>query len=170
MLLTCMSCNHMFDGKVLRDELGFHAVCPVCGASFPVELKNGRAIHKPDKTFYLTAKIHFRVSSRDIDDIMASALEGGITGWCCRAEVVGEYLGEYASDQISRGGSLILYDAETDDKWELTLDKFLNGLKMYIEEGGTECVKAEEIDTTEIDAAAADSIIQYGIFGELTFC
>ncbi len=41
-----------------------------------------------------------------IDDIMATALEGGITYWCDDAEVVGDYLGEYASEQISRGGTL----------------------------------------------------------------
>ena len=43
---------------------------------------------------------------------MATALDGGITYWCNKAEVIGGYLGEYASDQISRGGKLKLYDYE----------------------------------------------------------
>ena len=37
------------------------------------------------------------VSGEDIDDIMCSALEGGINYWCGKAEVDGKYLGEYAS-------------------------------------------------------------------------
>lgn len=51
------------------------------------------------------------VTHEDIDDIMVSALEGGINHWCAEAKVQGEYLGEFASDQISRGGTLLLYDA-----------------------------------------------------------
>ncbi len=65
-----------------------------------------------------------RFCDKDIDDIMCAALEGGITYWCSRAEVVGEYLGEYASEQISKGGELRLYDCESDEVYTLTLDKF----------------------------------------------
>ena len=48
----------------------------------------------------LSCALDVRVSNEDIDDIMVSALEGGINYWCRKAEVKGEYLGEYASDQI----------------------------------------------------------------------
>lgn len=60
-----------------------------------------------EKTFGVP-RIGVTLTQQDIDDIMASALDGGICYWCRMAEVVGEYLGEYASDQISLGGSLIL--------------------------------------------------------------
>ena len=102
------------------------------------------------------------VTRQNIDDIMVSALEGGINYWCRKAEVVGgNYLGEYASDQISRGGSLMLYDIESSDKWELTLEKFMAGLKMYVGEG--------EFDPDQIDGCAADCIVQYALFGKLVF-
>ncbi len=45
------------------------------------------------------------LTQEDIDDIMAGALEGGITYWCSKAEVAGEYLGEYGHEQIARGGT-----------------------------------------------------------------
>ena len=61
-----------------------------------------------EKKFTVRAQIEVNLSQQDIDDIMVTALEGGINYWCRRAKVVGEYLGEAASDQISRGGSLIL--------------------------------------------------------------
>jgi len=85
------------------------------------------------------------------------AMEGGICYWCRKAEVVGEYLGEYASDQISRGGALILHDAESAQTWELTLEKFLNGVKLYFEQGCHVNVEDNAIDTCDIDANDAAS-------------
>ena len=71
----------------------------------------------------VTAVFNFVISDEDIDEIMSAALAGGITYWCGRAKVVGEYLGEYASEQISRGGVLKLYDIEEPKAvYELTLD------------------------------------------------
>lgn len=113
----------------------------------------------------------FVVSDEDIDDIMSAALDGGITYWCGRAEVVGEYLGEYASEQISRGGTLKLYDIE-DPKtvYELTLDKFLNGLRLWIEnERAFALTEAGRLDVGQIDAAAADTIIQYALFNDIIY-
>ena len=66
------------------------------------------------------------VTDEDINDIMTTALEGGISYWCSKAETVGPYLGKYASDQISQGGALLLHDSEESKIYELTLDKFLN--------------------------------------------
>lgn len=51
----------------------------------------------------IKAEISVRISTEDIDDIVTTALEGGICYWCRRAEVKGKYLGEFASEQISRG-------------------------------------------------------------------
>lgn len=56
----------------------------------------------------LEVSFNVLVTDEDIDDIMVSALEGGINHWCAEAKVQGEYLGEFASDQISRGGTLLL--------------------------------------------------------------
>ena len=63
------------------------------------------------------------VTDEDIDDIMESALNSGITYWCNKVKVVGEYLGEYASDQISRGGTLKIYDCEGEAVYTLTKNK-----------------------------------------------
>lgn len=122
-----------------------------------------------EKKFTVRAQIEVNLSQQDIDDIMVTALEGGINYWCRRAKVVGEYLGEATSDQISRGGSLILYDAESSDKWELTLKKFLNGVKLYFEQGCHVQVEDNAIDTGDIDANDADRIVQFALFGEVVF-
>ena len=95
---------------------------------------------------------------------MSAVLDGGITYWCCRAEVVGDYLGEYASEQISRGGTLRLHDSEADSVYELTLDKFLNGVRLWIT-----LTDAGQLDTGDIDALAADMIIQYALFSDVIY-
>lgn len=122
------------------------------------------------KKYSVSAVINFIVSDEDIDDIMSAALDGGITYWCCKAEVVGEYFGEYASEQISRGGTLKLYDIEDSTVSELTLDKFLNGLRLWIEnERAFELTDAGRLDVGQIDALAADAIIQYALFDDVVF-
>ena len=118
------------------------------------------------------AEVRARLTQEDIDDIMVGALEGGINYWCREAEVVGEYLGEYASEQISRGGALTLYDAESSDKWTLDLEKFLNGVKLWLQNGDDRYGALQRdgaLDTGEIDGEMADMIVQYAIFGEVQF-
>ena len=114
----------------------------------------------------------YTVTPQDIDDIMVTALEGGITYWCRKAEVVGEYLGEYASDQISRGGSLILYDAESSDNWELNLEKLLDGIQKAIEDNwfsDYDWYVGGGLDCCQIDGDVADVIVQLALFDEIVF-
>lgn len=128
----------------------------------------------------LNCALDVRVRNEDIDDIMVSALEGGINYWCRKAEVKGDYLGEYASDQISRGGELILHDAEENKSYTLSKEKFVEGLKKYIAAGNTGCIDQEtnsigvytgklNIDPGNIDAGAADCIIQYALFDDVIY-
>lgn len=121
--------------------------------------------------FKLTAAIPVVLKSEDIDDIMYTALNGGIGYWCRRAEVVGEYRGMLASEQISRGGTLRLHDAESSDVWELTRDKFIEGFRQWLEQGSSETgvLIGGDVDTGAIDAECADAIVQFALFGEVVF-
>lgn len=117
----------------------------------------------------------YKVTDEDIDDIMCSALEGGITYWCYRAEVVGKYLGEYASEQISKGGTLKLYVEEPDDEpfVELTKEKFLKGVTMAISDAAYAdydwYLPDGTLDPCEIDSDVADYIVQCALFGEVVY-
>ena len=122
-----------------------------------------------DSKFKVHIDMDVDMTQKDLDDLMCTALEGGICYWCGRAEVVGEMLGDYAHEQISRGGSLILYDAESSDKWELTLEKFLCGLGLYLGEAMSAAFEGEDIDSSDNDADAVDCIVQYALFGKLVF-
>lgn len=119
------------------------------------------------------------INQEDIDDIMCTALEGGITYWCINAQSCMESKWmrenniEYCSEIISRGGEIILTD-EDNVKYKLTLKHFLTGLQKLIDESGEYYLEQTNdgyvLETSEIDADIADLIIQYAIFGELVFC
>lgn len=127
--------------------------------------------------FEVHAEITARLTQQDVDDIMVSALEGGINYWCRRVVVQGKYLGEYASDQISRGGQLAVWLEEPfeDDKtcYMLDLDKFLAGFKQWLENCYANCDVVDStdgsVDCGQIDAACADEIVQHALFGDLVF-
>ena len=124
------------------------------------------------ESIVIRPKMEIKVTQEDIDDIMCAALEGGITYWCSEAKVVGEYLGNYASEQISRGGKLKLYDAEEDVVYTLTLNKFIKGLTKAITEGyfkDYDWYSATEIDPCQIDAEVADVIIQLALFNDVIY-
>lgn len=123
-----------------------------------------------EKVFTVRPEIEVRLTQQDIDDIMVAALEGGINYWCREAEVVEEKrCGDWGHEQIARGGALILHDAESSDKWELTLEKFLNGVKLYFELGCHVVVEDNAIDAGDIDANDADCIVQLALFGEVVY-
>lgn len=112
------------------------------------------------------------VTEEDIDDIMCAALEGGITYWCCKAEVVGEYLGEWGHEQIARGGTLKLHDREEDEVYELTREKLLNGIKLAYDYDcyhDYEWCDGHSLDCCQIDADVADCIVQYALFGDVIY-
>ena len=122
--------------------------------------------------FTVEFKMDLTVTGEDIDDIMCTALEGGITYWCASVEVIESKEGIYAHEQIRRGGKLKLYDAESDDTWILTRDMLLEGIKRWAEFGGDPCNAIcgnGTLDTCEIDADVADQIVQYALFGEVVF-
>lgn len=124
-----------------------------------------------EESFPVKIEITVNLSTQDIDDVMVAALEGGINYWCSKVKVVGEYLGECASEQISRGGKLRLYDKESADTWILTRNKFLKGLKLWLTNGMDvdHGIVENGLETSVIDAVQADCIIQYAIFGKVAF-
>ncbi len=112
------------------------------------------------------------VTDEASDVIMCGSLEGGVTyQWCYAANVIGDYLGEYASEQISRGGELEMCDRETEDKWILTKEKLLIGIAKWLRSGCNpkESVKDGVLDTCVLDAIDTDNIVQYALFGEIVF-
>lgn len=129
-----------------------------------------------NKLHQITVKVEkvIKLTVEDIDDIMVGALEGGINYWCGQAEVIEDKrVADWGHEQIARGGVLMLHDIEDPDEvWELNLEKFLNGFKLWVEQGRDKYGAVDGnglVDCCEIDAACADEIIQLALFGEVQF-
>lgn len=125
-------------------------------------------------TVILKVELEVVISQEDIDDIMVGALEGGINSWCDETTVVGNYLGEYASEQISRGGQLLLHDFDGEETYTLNREKFIKGLKMYLEKPHPYDILEEidnklRIDCCNADATVCDMIIQYALFDDVIY-
>jgi hypothetical protein len=110
-------------------------------------------------------QVEVNVLQEDIDDILCAALEGGCTHWCSEVKVVGtsEEKYEYASEALTRGYNLVFFEDEYEEEHTLTLDRFKAGLGMYIAKHGWSG------DVGDIDAGAADNIIQYALFNEIVY-
>lgn len=118
--------------------------------------------------YEIKATVSHKFSDEDLNDLVSTALEGGINYWCGEVKFIdipnGTYF-EHSSDVISIGGKLLLCDAESDDTWLLDRDKLLKGIQMYCENNNVAPSDLMDI----YDANDADSIIQYAVFGELMF-
>jgi hypothetical protein len=131
------------------------------------------------KEFKVSITTEHVFSKEEIADLIVTALEGGINYWCRKAvmkenAITKDYFNvlpedqdkiNYASDLISYGGTLILFDAESSDKWELDIDKMLKGIDMHC----TNMKKSPANLMDDYDANDADAIVQYAVFGELVF-
>lgn len=124
-----------------------------------------------DRVQIITTIVIFK---EDIDNIMATALEGGITYWADKAEPrcgVEFYL---ASDVVSKGGSIFIHDNEENATYELTKAKLIQGIRMYAEQPKNsdifEIIDHElYIAGDMIDEEVSDIIIQYALFGEVIY-
>lgn len=113
----------------------------------------------------------FSVDNQDIADLLVTAFEGGINYWCRKVKIKTypeslEDKNMMASDILAHGAILTLHDAESSDKWDLTLEKFLSGLKKHLE--NSEYPTMEALMDSH-DANDADCIIQYALFNEQVF-
>ncbi|MGN0398852.1 MAG: hypothetical protein ACI4EO_01875 [Blautia sp.] len=127
----------------------------------------------------LRMEMEIVVTQEDIDDIMCSALEGGINYWCDTAKVPEEKrVARWGHEQIARDGELHMHLIEPfdddDTEWYiLTKERFIGGLEKYLKEPNHGCLEMDGkhlvIDAGNIDANAADMIVQYALFGEIVF-
>lgn len=109
----------------------------------------------PDIEF--TKKIS--ISPQEIEDLLATAFEGGINYWCDAVEVDKEPTEDYtfASQALTRGGTLKVYVNEEDEIRTLTLEKIL------------QAIADEQVDFDDYDAGVADSVVQRAAFGEVIY-
>lgn len=118
------------------------------------------------------------VQPSDINDIIGTALYGGITYWCANVDPVMDendfFKGveetnqdsiDFISELIGFGGELILHDVDTPETWILNTDKVLKGITQYCQRNNVSFTEMMDM----LDAEIANHIIQYGLFGTIEF-
>lgn len=79
-------------------------------------------------------------------------------------------MGKYDSDQVSRGGAVILYGRNGKDEYLLNLEGFLTGFHHAVARHIVSSLYNEgKVTTYILYAKTCDEIIQYAIFGEIRF-
>ena len=116
-----------------------------------------------------TIKIPFTIDGDFCNNVVSSALCGGIEYWCSYVQVKdldgdGEKRLSYA---VGNGGVLLIVD-DSEQTHLLDFNKFCIGFEKYIKW----CIENNrdfEIDPINIDSVEADIIIQFSIFGEIIY-
>ena len=123
------------------------------------------------------------VTNQDMDDILDTA-GYGINYWATSMTVPEEegHLGEYATENVSRGGTLIITMDEPIEKgapmqYEMKKEDLLRGIRMYLQDPQrpynilwfNDKTGKTELDTGNVDAVVADMIVQYALFNEVVF-
>jgi len=112
-----------------------------------------------------------KVPSDFIEDVLVTVIEGGIQYWAGIIVPQGYPdtmpVSTKAYCELTKDGGEVgnvrFYDVEDNTEFVLTLNKLLRGISLYFEKYGV------ELDASNIDANAADSIIQYALFGEQVY-
>lgn len=108
------------------------------------------------------------LAEENIESIISTAFEGGITYWTRTPVKVEEWPdgAEFASDVVAKGVPVYIYN-EDDEKWEkLTLPNIINAIRWFL----TTYNKDKNFFVNgEFDAGHADLIVQYAIFGDIVY-
>ncbi len=97
------------------------------------------------------------ITQEQVDDIVATALEGGITYWCDSAYAEPVINNKYASEMLSLGSTIKLHNSEDNEWYDLTLNDLLKSL------GDT------KFDFNNYDSLDVDQVVQKAIFGEVVY-
>lgn len=115
-------------------------------------------------------QVEMTVTPYDIENIIITAIEGGIGYWACLLNDEIEFdnqpddipVSQYATELLLLGKTIKFVDTEEfSEIWELTLEKLLLGIKLSMED--------EPFDLNDLDTEQSDCIVQYALFGELIY-
>lgn len=136
--------------------------------------------------------IHVKITEEELSDLIGDALDSSDywVGRICAVEKDKEEAKKYKtwSECVAHNLRIKITDNESDEAYELSRTAFLKGIGKYILAFGEDLCTAEEesicmrkdkpaeiiktdhvLDTGNIDANITDSMLQFGLFGELVY-
>lgn len=118
-------------------------------------------------------KVSYYLTDEDLENIVVTALEGGIGYWACLDNDNGDFMGipkgtatsEWCWQILQNGGSLHFFDAEdiAGDEWYMDISDLFTGIGLAIRN------HEWDGDMDVLDAYVADCIFQYAIFGSVIY-
>lgn len=122
----------------------------------------------------ITIQIEKKITYDDLENILVTALEGGINYWAGIENQLPDWndkpkdmpLSQYALEILISGKTIKFFDtlnSDNDIDWILTLEKLLNGIKLNCQNRPDDC------DINNGDALTADCIIQYALFNNIIY-
>ena len=127
----------------------------------------------------VTIQAKDQVKEQDVADLLSCAFEGGIGYW---AKIIGykkpevifkwetfegdDTVYRYVQYPMSEGGAVILQDVESDDRWELNLDRIKTGLSVMASKYPHHY---RNFIKDNSDAETGDVFVQCALFNELVF-
>ena len=122
-----------------------------------------------------TVTVDIELKDEFLSDVMCIALEGGIGYWCVASKIVRSTLQNSPLTYMQFNAS----DVDGDDfkSVPVNFDTIANGIKLALEpdariNGATREAIFRGVtcnDAGEIDADAADAIVQFGMFGRIVY-
>jgi hypothetical protein len=119
-----------------------------------------------------TVNVLVEITESDIENIIVTSFEGGSNYWMGLDNSKPEFDNQtedeptstWATKILLEGNTIYLYDIEDEEeKWTLTLDKLLNGIKLNAME------RTFDSDLENMDATTADCIVQYALFSKVVY-
>ena len=106
------------------------------------------------------------VTTKDLDEILVGAFEGGSNYWARKVEVVDDDYkgGKYASDVVGLGGELIIHTIDG-EKRKLTQAMMVDCIQKYLDD----CGFNYPFHNTQPDAYTYDTILQNALFKEVVY-
>ena len=110
----------------------------------------------------------------DIECILTTALDGGITHWCKRAECLNKENEREFYRKVTEGGTLFLYDWKGNKTLGVDKENFIMGFQQYLREPtGADVLEVIDhqlrVDLNAVDSKVADAMIQYAVFGKIRY-
>lgn len=102
-------------------------------------------------------KIIRQVTDEQINDVMTTALEGGINYWCDKATTSSDLEDTYLSEILTKGSTISLHDAEEDKWYALTLHNLIKAMEKI------------GFNFDDYDSMDVDCVVQEAIFGEVIY-
>ena len=150
-----------------------------CRARLPEDMLNVIDRLHAGKKYEVNFRYVVKLTEQDIEDIMVTALEGGIGYWAILDNSRPEFenwpeemsCAEIATRILISGGKISLIEEENEEVHDLSLNDILTGIQTFVNEGCDRygAFNPQEIDLGNFDAECADLVIQFAIFGEQVY-